>query len=59
MTAHRLGTIVQADKIIIPDKGKNAEQGTHDELLQKGGLYAKLWDLQQKTSGGKEAAHYL
>jgi ATP-binding cassette subfamily B protein len=51
MIAHRLRTIVKADNIIVLDKGKVAEQGTHDNLLQKGGLYAKLWDLQQKTSG--------
>jgi ATP-binding cassette subfamily B protein len=53
MIAHRFRTIVKADNIIVLDKGKVAEQGTHDDLLQKGGLYAKLWDLQQKTSGWK------
>jgi ATP-binding cassette subfamily B protein len=56
MIAHRLRTIVKADNIIVLDKGKAAEQGTHGELLQKGGLYAKLWDLQQKTSGWKITA---
>jgi ATP-binding cassette subfamily B protein len=56
MIAHRLRTIVKADNIIVLDKGKAAEQGTHDDLLQKGGLYAKLWDLQQKTSGWKITA---
>ncbi|MDR2784875.1 MAG: ABC transporter ATP-binding protein/permease [Treponema sp.] len=56
MIAHRLRTVVKADNIIVLDKGKVAEQGTHDDLLHKGGLYAKLWDLQQKTSGWKITA---
>lgn len=51
MIAHRLKTVIRADNIIVLDAGKVAEQGTHVELLQKGGLYAKLWDLQMKTSG--------
>ncbi|MBL1422616.1 MAG: ABC transporter ATP-binding protein [Alphaproteobacteria bacterium] len=47
--AHRLSTIAQMDRIIVLDKGIIAEQGSHDELLKKRGIYAKLWDLQ---SGG-------
>ena len=45
--AHRLSTIKHADKIIVLDKGKIAEQGTHDELLAKNGLYKNLVEMQQ------------
>ena len=44
--AHRLSTVHNADKIIVVDHGRVAEQGTHTELLAKGGIYAKLIELQ-------------
>jgi ATP-binding cassette, subfamily B, bacterial len=44
--AHRLATIQQADRIIVLDHGQIAEQGTHTELVAKGGLYARLAELQ-------------
>jgi ATP-binding cassette, subfamily B, bacterial MsbA len=44
--AHRLSTVQAADKIIVLDKGRVAEEGTHLDLLAKGGLYAQLHDLQ-------------
>ena len=47
--AHRLSTIQKMDRIIVLDEGKIAEEGTHRELLQNKGLYAKLWAHQ---SGG-------
>ena len=47
--AHRLSTIVNADKIIVMEDGKIAEQGTHNELLDKRGLYASLWEQQKKV----------
>lgn len=47
--AHRLSTIAAMDRLIVMDRGRIAEQGSHEELLAAGGLYARLWARQ---SGG-------
>ncbi len=52
--AHRLSTIAAMDRLIVLDKGRIVEQGSHEELLAKHGLYAKLWAHQ---SGGFLNSH--
>ena len=52
--AHRLSTIAEMDRLIVLDKGQIVEQGTHAELLERNGLYAKLWAHQ---SGGFLSEH--
>ncbi len=47
MIAHRLKTIQNADQILVLDKGEILEIGMHIELIENGGLYQKLWEMQQ------------
>ena len=56
--AHRLSTVVDADEILVMDKGKICERGTHQHLLSIQGMYAEMWDLQQKkrAEGGSARA---
>lgn len=49
--AHRLRTVVEADVIIVLDDGKMVEQGTHEELIKKDGLYHRLFSIQQQSLG--------
>ena len=50
LRGHRVTVIEQADRIIVLDQGRVCEQGDHESLIEAGGLYAKLWRLQQKKA---------
>ena len=52
--AHRLSTIAAMDRLIVMDKGRIVEQGTHRELLAAGGIYARLWEHQSGGFLGEE-----
>ena len=51
--AHRLSTIKNADKILVMEKGKIVEEGNHDELMDKDGLYAHLYQIQYRNKEDK------
>ncbi|MGB0903001.1 MAG: hypothetical protein ACPGUT_14875, partial [Halocynthiibacter sp.] len=48
--AHRLSTVAEADEIIVLEGGVVSERGTHEELLNLGGRYASMWDLQRSEA---------
>jgi len=54
--AHRLSTILRADQILVYDRGRIVERGTHATLLAKGGLYARLYHEQFETAAQDTAA---
>jgi ATP-binding cassette subfamily B protein len=54
--AHRLGTIIGADNILVLDRGRIAESGSHRELVQKGGWYARMYEEQRKAQNWRVLA---
>ena len=54
--AHRLSTIARMDRILVMDQGRIVEEGSHDNLLAQGGLYAQFWARQSGGFLNPEAA---
>jgi ABC-type multidrug transport system fused ATPase/permease subunit len=54
--AHRLSNVQRADRIVVFSDGVVAEQGTHDELMKSGGIYAKMWDAQRLLDAASQPA---
>ncbi|MFZ1678316.1 MAG: ABC transporter, partial [Saprospiraceae bacterium] len=54
MITHRIVGMLEYDKVLVIDKGKLIEEGTHDELIQRQGLYYELWQQQLVSSMEEE-----
>ena len=55
--AHRLNTLREADRILVMEAGQIVESGSHDELLARQGLYARLWRQQTGAETSQALAH--
>ena len=53
MIAHRLSTVIHADRILVVDGGRIVEEGSHEELLRKDGAYSRLWEEYKKSVNWK------
>ena len=56
LISHRVTTLMQADNILVLDKGKIAELGSHEELMEKGGIYRRIYDMQMSFSEEEDGA---
>jgi ATP-binding cassette subfamily B protein len=56
LIAHRVTTLMQADCIMVMDKGKIVEIGTHDQLMENGGIYRKIYDMQMSRDDETQEA---
>jgi ATP-binding cassette subfamily B protein len=54
LIAHRLSTVVHADQILVMDRGRIVERGTHAELMRAGGRYAEMWEIQARSAAQGE-----
>ncbi len=54
LIAHRLSTVVHADQILVMDRGRIVERGTHAELMRAGGRYAEMWEIQARSAAKGE-----